>query len=195
MPRQYPQADYQPVTPSRRSAVRGELKAPAVRVRSALPAADKQKAPAPVASFTESAAPFLKRGHKLSYLALFAFTLVLYARPSDYYPSAITASLALTLAILTLAFFIPTQISLEGTFTARPREVNLVMILGLTGLLSIPMAIDPALAWQEFSNTFIRCLVIFIVMVNVVRTEARLRGLLLLASLTGVWLSLGAIND
>jgi len=196
MPRQYPQAGYQPVTPSRRSEARREPKAPAGRVVSAaFPMADKQKAPAaPAASFPLSVAP-LKHGHKMSYLGLFAFTLVLYARPSDYYPSPVTASMALAVGIITLACFIPTQLSLEGTFTWRPREVNLVMILGLTGLLSIPLAIDPAQAWQEFSSTFIRCIVIFIVMVNVVRTEARLRGLLLLASLTGVWLSLGAIND
>jgi O-antigen ligase len=196
MPRQYPQAGYQPVTPSRRPKARAESSAPAGRVVAvAFGEADKQKAPAPITSFDEVVAPLLKRGHTLSYLALFAFTLVLYARPSDFYPSPITANLALIVAILTLAFFIPTQLSLEGTFTARPREVNLVLILGLTGLLSIPLAIDPTQAWQEFSGTFIRCIVIFIVMVNVVRTEARLKGLLLLGTVTGVWLSLGAIND
>jgi putative inorganic carbon (hco3(-)) transporter len=196
MPRQYSQASYQAVAPSRRSEARSEPKAPAGRVVAAsFRPADKQKAPAPVESFKESVVPTLKRGHTLSYLALFTFTLVLYARPSDFYPSPITANLALVVAIITLAFFIPTQLSLEGTFTARPREVNLVLILALTGLLSVPLAIDPAQAWQEFSGTFIRCIVIFIVMVNVVRTEARLRGLLLLGTVTGVWLSLGAIND
>jgi len=94
-----------------------------------------------------------------------------------------------------LAFFIPTQLSLEGTLTARPREVNLVLLFCLTGLLSIPLALNPGVAWGEFSGNFIRCIVVFIVMVNVVRTKARLKGMLLLALAAGLWLSLGAIND
>jgi len=138
---------------------------------------------------------FLKRGHKLSYAALFLFTVVLYARPSDWYASPVVASLALIVAIVTLALFVPSQLSLEGTLTALPAEVKLVLLFCLTGLLSIPMAIDPAQAWQEFSGTFVRCIVIFLVIVNVVRTPARLKGLMMLAIITGVWLSLGAIND
>jgi O-antigen ligase len=151
----------------------------------------------------ESAAPqrpskekrALKRGHALSYAGLFLFTVVLYARPAEFYPSKLTASIALIVALTTMAFFIPTQLSLEGTLTARPAEVNLVLLFCLTGLLSIPFAINPPIAWQELSGAFIRCIVIFIVIVNVVRTKARLKGLLFLALASSVWLSLEAIND
>ena len=136
-----------------------------------------------------------KRGHGLTYAGLFLFTVVLYARPAEFYPSRITASLALVIALATLAFFVPTQLSLEGTLTARPREVNLVLLFCLSGLLSIPLAIDRVAAWAEFSGAFIRCIVIFIVIVNVVRSEARLKGLLLLALASGIWLSIGTIND
>jgi hypothetical protein len=101
----------------------------------------------------------------------------------------------LIVALATLAFFLPTQLSLEGTLTARPTEVNLVLLLCLTGLLSIPLALNRFAAWQEFSGTFIRCIVIFIVMVNVVRTKARLKGLLFLALAAGLWLSFEAVND
>jgi len=140
-------------------------------------------------------ATLLKHGHVFSYAALFVFTFILYARPAEFYPSPLTASIALVVGIATLGFFIPTQLSLEGTLTARPREVNLALLFCLAGLFSIPLAIDPAQAWHEFSDTFIRCIVIFVVMVNVVRTEKRLIGLLLLALATGIWLSLGAVND
>ena len=143
---------------------------------------------------------FLKHGHAFSYAALFLFTLILYARPAEIYPSALTASIALLVGIATLAFFMPTQLSLEGTLTARPREVNLVLLFCLTGLLSIPFAINREEAWVEFSGTFIRCIVIFVVIINVVRTEARLKGLMFLAMAAGkraagIWLSAEAIND
>jgi len=138
---------------------------------------------------------FLKHGHALSYAALFLFTLILYARPAEFYPSALTASIALLVGVATLSFFIPTQLALEGTLTARPREVNLVLLFCLTGLLSVPFAINREEAWLEFSSTFIRCIVIFVVMINVVRTEARLKGLIFLALAAGIWLSIEAVND
>ncbi len=137
----------------------------------------------------------LKRGHGLAYAFLFLFTIVLYARPAEFYPSPVTASLALIIALATLAFFIPTQISLEGNLTARPSEVNLVLLFCLTALISVPLALNRPIAWQEFNGTFIRCIVMFIVIVNVVRTRARLKGLMLLALAAGLWLSVEALND
>ena len=141
------------------------------------------------------AATFLKPGHVFSYAALFVFTIVLYARPAEFYPSPITNSLALIVGIVTLACFIATQISLEGKLTARPSEVNLVLLFMLMALLSIPLAIDPAAAWHEFSGAFIRCVVIFVVMVNVVRTPFRLKSLVLMTIVVSIWLSIGALND
>jgi O-antigen ligase len=139
--------------------------------------------------------PLLRRGHALTYAALFLFTIILYARPAEFYPSPLTASIALIVGILTLVVFFSSQLALEGTLSARPREVNLILLFCFTGLLSIPLAIDPTEAWLEFSGTFIRCIVIFIVMVNAVRTERRLKGLLFLAIAVSCWLSLGALND
>jgi putative inorganic carbon (HCO3(-)) transporter len=145
-----------------------------------------------------SAAPqpaILKRGHALSFAALFLFTIILYARPAEFYPSPFTNYLALAVGLVTLTLFAVTQIVLEGTPTARPPEVNLVLLFVLTALLSIPLAIDPAIAWREFSGTYIRGVLIFVVIVNVVRTEARLNVMLLVAVATALVLSSIAIND
>ena len=91
----------------------------------------------------------LKRGHSLTYAALFLFTIILYARPAEFYPSALTSSIALIVGLMTLAIFVPSQLSIDGTLTARPREVNLILLLCLTGLLSIPLAYQPAEAWTH----------------------------------------------
>ena len=136
-----------------------------------------------------------KRGHAFSFAALFLFTIILYARPAEFYPSPFTNYLALTVGLVALALFAATQIVLEGTLTARPPEVHLVLLFVLTALLSIPLAIDPAIAWGEFSGTYIRGVLIFVVIVNVVRTEARLNALLLVAVTTALVLSIIAIND
>ncbi|HEX8131701.1 MAG TPA: O-antigen ligase family protein [Pyrinomonadaceae bacterium] len=138
----------------------------------------------------------LKRGHLFTYFGLFLFTVVLYFRPYELFPalSALT-SMAYWLAILTLVVFLPTQFALEGNLTARPREVNLVLLLCLCALISIPLAIDPGEAWTAFNYPFIRAVAMFIVIVNVVRTPLRLKGLMFLAIAVGVVLSVGAIND
>ncbi|HYG10214.1 MAG TPA: O-antigen ligase family protein [Pyrinomonadaceae bacterium] len=137
-----------------------------------------------------------ERGHLLSYIGLFLFTAVLYFRPYELHPSlAGLTSLAYWLAFVTLAVYLPTQLALEGNLTARPREVNLVLLLCLCALLSIPLAIDPGEAWTAFNYPFIRAVAMFIVIVNVVRTPLRLKGLMFLGLAVGIVLSAGAIND
>jgi O-antigen ligase len=201
MLRRQPQTDYQPVTRSASRKINESgpaiLDVWPVKPESRRAKAGQAEPKAPAASFelTKPNATLLKHGHVFSYSALFLFTTILYARPAEFYPSAVTASIALIVAIATLGFFIPTQLSLEGTLTARPRELDLVLLFGLTALLSIPLAINRQEAWVEFSGTFIRCIVIFVVIINVVRTEARLKGLIFLAMAAGIWLSVEAIND
>ncbi len=137
----------------------------------------------------------LKRGHALSFTGLFLFTFVLYFRPYEFFPSLTwLTSIAFWLAICTLVVFIPTQLGLEGRITSRPREVNLVLLLVLAALLSIPFALDPAVAWGSFTE-YLKVVVMFIVIVNVVRTEKRLRALILLALAASCFLSIGAAYD
>jgi O-antigen ligase len=136
----------------------------------------------------------LRKAHGLTYAGLLLFTFVLFYRPYEYIP--LPATLAFWLATLTLIVYFPAQLGAEGSLTARPREVNLVLLFCLAGLLSIPFAKEsPAEAWATFSNIFIRAILIFLVIVNVVRTERRLRWLLLLTLGSGVVMAAGALSD
>lgn len=136
----------------------------------------------------------LRRAHGLTYAGLLLFTFVLFYRPYEYIP--LPATLAFWLATLTLVVYFPAQLGAEGNLTARPREVNLVLLFCLAGLVSVLFAKESvADAWATFSNIFIRAILIFIVIVNVVRTERRLRWLLLLALGSGVVMAGGALSD
>jgi len=147
------------------------------------------------AEFQFTPAKQLKNGHTFSYIALFAFTLVLYARPSEFYPSPVTASIALVIGIVTLAFFVPSQFALEGSLSATLPEVKILLLFALLAVVNIPLAMSPPDAAQVFTTTFIRCVVMFVVMVNVVRTPARLKGLMFLGVAAAIWLSFAAIKD
>jgi putative inorganic carbon (HCO3(-)) transporter len=136
-----------------------------------------------------------KRGHSLSFAGLFLFTVVLYFRPYEFSTAlAWLSSSAFWLATGTLVIFIPTQLGLEGRITTRPREVNLILILLCLALLSIPLALEKSAGWGAFTE-YVKVVVMFIVMVNVVRTEKRLRALLVLVLAASCVVGIGAIND
>lgn len=145
----------------------------------------------------ESVAPgaVLKRGHSLTYAGLFLFTAVLYFRPYELIPalSSLT-SLAFFVALATLAVFIPSQVSLEGTLTARPREVNLLLLFWLTALLSIPLAMNHGEAFESLTD-FTKVLLVFVIAINAVRTERRLRLLVLVVLAASGVLAVSALND
>jgi putative inorganic carbon (hco3(-)) transporter len=135
----------------------------------------------------------VRRGHLLSYLGLFLFTTVVYFRPYELIPALRGAtSIAFWIAVVTLAIFIPSQISVDNRLIPRIKEARLVLFLGLAGLLSVPFADDPTRAWATFAD-FTKVVVMFVVMASVVRTPGRLKGLILLSFAVCVYLAVGAI--
>jgi putative inorganic carbon (HCO3(-)) transporter len=137
-----------------------------------------------------------KRGHGLTFGLLFLFSVVLYFRPYELIPALSGfKTMAFWVGIVTLAVYFITQMAVEGNLTARPREVNMVLLLGIAGLLSIPFAIDPGEAWGTFVDFLIKTILIFIVLVNVVRTENRIKLLIYLALVVSIYLCIHLIND
>jgi putative inorganic carbon (hco3(-)) transporter len=137
-----------------------------------------------------------KRGHGITFALLFVFSIILYFRPYELIPALSGfKTMAFYVGIVTLAVYFVTQLALEGNLTARPREVNMVLLLGVAGLLSIPLAIDPSEAWTTFSEFLIKTILIFIVLVNVLRTEMRIKLLIYLALAVSIYLCYHVIND
>jgi O-antigen ligase len=140
--------------------------------------------------------PPLRRGHAVSFAGLLLFTAVVYFRPQEFVSAlaSMSPSLAFWVAVATLAVFLPAQLGLEGTLTARPREVNLVFVLLLLGLVGVPLALAPGEAWAAWVD-YAKVVTMFVVMLNVVRTEGRLRSMFWLALAVSVILSVGALYD
>ncbi|MEJ7576964.1 MAG: O-antigen ligase family protein [Pyrinomonadaceae bacterium] len=138
----------------------------------------------------------LKRGHALSYAGLFLFSAILYFRPYELISGlSFLSTSAYWVALLTLIVFVPSQLGVEGNLTTLPREVTLIALLCLIALITMPLAISPADAWKMFNETYVRVVLMFIVMVNVVRTEWRLKGMILLMLAATCLLSAAALND
>jgi O-antigen ligase len=138
----------------------------------------------------------LRNGHGLTFIALFLFSIVLYFRPYELIPALSSfLQMAFFFGILTLAIYVPSQIVLEGNLTARPREINLILLFFLAALLSMPLATSPGEAWGTFTDVLLKAIIIFIVFVNVVRTENRLKLMIWLAFAVSLYLSYNAVHD
>jgi putative inorganic carbon (hco3(-)) transporter len=139
---------------------------------------------------------WLKRyGHTFTYAGIFLFTVTLYFRPYELIPALSGFnSLAYAVALVTLLVYLPTQLTVEGTPTAFTVEVKCVLLMMLWGILTIPIARDPGLAWATFSDSFIRVIVIFVIMLNTLRTERRIKGILWLGIAVGMMLGYEAID-
>lgn len=138
----------------------------------------------------------IRHGHTFTFVGLFIFSIILYFRPYEMIPALSSfKTMAFFFGILTLAIYFPSQMILEGNLTARPREINLILLFGLAAFLSMPMATSPGEAYTEFSDVLLKAIVIFVVFVNVVRTESRLKFLVWLAFAVSIYLSFYAVSD
>ncbi|MGH9960249.1 MAG: O-antigen ligase family protein, partial [Pyrinomonadaceae bacterium] len=136
-----------------------------------------------------------KHGHSVSYAGIFLFTALVFFRPYELSPSLFWLSTsAFWIAVVTVVVYVLTQLGLENSITARPKEITLVLLLLVTGALSIPLALEPQRAFDGFIE-FLKVVLIFIIMINVVRTEKRLNRLWVLVLAATCILSISAIND
>ena len=136
-----------------------------------------------------------RNGHTLSYIGLYAFSVLVLFRPYELIPSlSFLAATAFYLAAATILIYVPTQFAAENSLTAFSTEVKCVLALLLIAFLTIPIAKDPPTAWATFSDNFIKAILMFIVMINVVRTRERLLGLLWISLSIGIYLSYTAVS-
>ena len=157
-----------------------------------------------VAASNEAARPIvgaedgwsLKKGHTITFVGLFIFSIVLYFRPYELIPALSSfKQMAFFFGIITLAVYVPSQLLLEGNLTARPREIHLILLLCLAAFLSMPLADNPGEAYGTFTDVLLKAILIFIVIVNVMRTERRFKLLVWLAFAVSIYLSVNAVND
>lgn len=126
----------------------------------------------------------IKNGHTITYIGLYLFSILVLYRPYEIVPGlGFLVATAFYFAMVTLAIYIPSQIIVESNLTLITTEVKAIFGLTLIALLTMPIAKDPEVAWKQFNDPYIKAVIIFIVLINVVRTRKRLMGLM--------WLSLG----
>jgi uncharacterized membrane protein YwzB len=137
----------------------------------------------------------VRNGHGLTYFGLYLFSILVLFRPYELVPSlAFLSATAFYFAAVTLAVYVPSQFSTEGTLTILSTEVKCILALTALALLTMLTGKDFVTSWETFNDSFIKAVLIFVVMVNVVRTRRRFLGLIWLSLSIGFYLSFTAID-
>ena len=136
-----------------------------------------------------------RNGHSITFVGLFLFTFWVYFRPYELFNGLeFLSPLAFYIAGITLLVYIPTQFVTEGNFTHLSTEVKCILAITLLAFISVPMAKNPGLAWDTINDNFIKAVAMFIVMINVLRTRARLVGMIWISIAIAMYLSYVAIQ-
>ncbi len=112
--------------------------------------------------------------YEIAYRGLILFTILLYLRPNELLPIG-TFPLVKILTIGTLAIFFLDKLGQGGPLSIMPQPFKYLLDHQRTGVVSIPMGLDPAASFDAFTDLFLKILLIFLLMINVVTSFRRLR--------------------
>jgi O-antigen ligase len=137
----------------------------------------------------------VRNGHFVTFIGLYLFSIMVLFRPYELIPGlGFLAFTAFYFAMATLLIYAPSQLAIEGNLTMLSTEVKALLAMVALALITMPIARSPAMAWEAFNDTFIKAVVIFIVLVNVVRTRKRLMAIIWLSFGIGIYLSIRALQ-
>ena len=137
----------------------------------------------------------VRNGHFLTFVGLYLFSVMVLFRPYEIVPGlGFLSATAFYFAAATLAIYLPSQLVAESNLTMMSTEVKAILALTAFALLTMPIAKDFATAWDKFNDPFVKAVMIFIVMVNVIRTRKRLMQVMWLSIGIAVYLAFAALN-
>lgn len=134
--------------------------------------------------------------HSLAFAGLFLFTLLLYARPQELFPHVFgDLPLVKIIAVATLITYTFGKFRAGESFTIWPLEMKMLALIVLLGVALIPIAVWPSRSIDLLTDQFFKVVSIFVLMVNLIDTRARLHSIMKLVVVCGVLVALVTIRS
>lgn len=116
---------------------------------------------------------------RAAYVGLCVFTFLLYGRPMELFPS-LFGGLPIVKAVAgaTIACYALARVWRRERLTAKPVELWALLAIGGLGLLFAPLAPRPELSFETLSDLFLKVAIVFVLMINLLTTQARLETVL-----------------
>lgn len=121
--------------------------------------------------------PSTSKGQSAGYAGLILFTILLYLRPNEILPIG-TFPIVKIITIGTLVLFFLERLGQGGSFTVMPRPFKYLLVLAGLTIVSIPLGLDPASSFASFTDLFLKILLVFLLIINVVTSFHRLRRMM-----------------
>jgi hypothetical protein len=133
-------------------------------------------------------------GHAAAYGGLLVFTLLLYLRPNDLLPIG-TFPIVKLVAIGALAAFFVGQFASGAPLSIMPRPFKYLLVLAGLAVVSIPVGLDSSASLDSLLDLFLKTLLVFLLMINVVTSFARLRLIMEVTVLAATGVAVLSILD
>src|SRR5215510_13352922 len=133
--------------------------------------------------------------HWLAFAGVYLFTLMLYARPNDLFPALGAFPLVKIVSISVLLIYIGSKITAGERLSVWTLEMTMLVVIAALGLLLMPIAASPKNSVDVLTDTYLKTVIIFILMVNLIDTRGRILSLWKLVVVCGVALGAGAIKS
>ncbi len=134
------------------------------------------------------------RAHIIAYRGLVLFTILLYLRPNDLLPIG-TFPIVKILTIGTLVAFFVERLGQGGPPSVMPRPFKYLLIMAGLTIVSIPIGLDPSASFDGFTDLFLKILLIFLLMINVVTSFRRLRLMVEVSVLSATGVAILTLSD
>jgi O-antigen ligase len=159
------------------------------------PVANNAKAATSNEEAAQGVAPAAKTGSsRVAFGGLFLFTMMLYIRPNDLVPGAFeTFQIVKIVAIFTILAYLGSQLSRGKPLTAWPLEMKLLAVILLLAIGLTPVAVSPQTSIDLLGDSFFKVVTIFVLMLNLIDTRARLRSFMKLLIFCGVFIAASAV--
>ena len=133
--------------------------------------------------------------HWLAFAGVYLFTLMLYARPNDLFPALGDFPLVKIVAMSVLTIYILSKGAAGDRLSVWTLEMTMLVAIAALGLLFMPIAASPKDSLDTLTDPYLKTVIIFILMVNLVDTRQRIFSLWKLVVICGAALGVGAIRS
>src|SRR5262245_12817298 len=133
--------------------------------------------------------------HWLAFAGVYLFTLMLYARPNDLFPALGAFPLVKLLAIGALLIYVGSKCAARERLSVWTLEMTMLIVIAALGLLFMPAAASPKDSLDTLTDRFLKTVIIFVLMVNLIDTRRRLFSLWKLVVICGAALGVAAIKS
>ena len=120
---------------------------------------------------------------------------MLYARPNDLFSAIGDFPLVKIVAIGAMVIYIVSKSGAGARPSVWTLEMSMLLVIAVLGMLLMPFAASPNDSLDALTDTYLKTVIIFILMVNLLDTRQRIFSLWKLVVICGAVLGVGAINS